>query len=185
MKFFHGILGFCTWGSLVVTASAFVPSWKKCEIHLIQGRSYPTSPELSKRRNLLSFSSSSSFSGKQHLRLFYQDESAGNTDPQSRPEQFRPNPSFERDETMRKVEDATNSFLRASRSSFKHFEGMTNRLLNRQPLLALGMFVGLGFLVAYMLGFFFLGGYIETWNPVENDSIPYWDDEVLIITRKP
>lgn len=79
--------------------------------------------------------------------------------------------------------EMANNFLRASRSSFKNFESLTIELLNRQPLLALTIFVGLGLMTAYMLGFLFLGGYMETWNPAENDSIPYWDDEVLIISR--
>ena len=60
---------------------------------------------------------------------------------------------------------------------------MTNDLLKTNPMVALLIFVGAGALVAYISGFFFLGGYIETWNPAENDSIPYWDDEILIISR--
>ena len=84
---------------------------------------------------------------------------------------------------QRNIEMA-NNFLLASRRSFKNVEGLTLDLLNGQPLLALGIFVTCGLMTAYMLGFFFLGGYIENWNPVENDSIPYWDDEVLVIARK-
>ena len=86
-------------------------------------------------------------------------------------------------EPDRRTTELVNSFLKASRSSFKNVETSTNQLLNAQPLVALSIFVGMGVLVAYILGFFFLGGYIETWNPVENDAIPYWDDEVLVITR--
>lgn len=81
-------------------------------------------------------------------------------------------------------ERSINEMLRASQKSFQHVESGTNRLLNRQPLIALAIFVGAGILVAYMMGMIFLGGYIETWNPAENDVVPYWDDPVLIIERK-
>jgi hypothetical protein len=39
-------------------------------------------------------------------------------------------------------------------------------------------------MVAYMMGMVFLGGYIENWNPAENDVVPYWDDPVLVIERR-
>ena len=81
-------------------------------------------------------------------------------------------------------ERSINHVLRASQKSFKHVESGTNRLLNRQPLVALAIFVGAGAMVAYMMGMIFLGGYIETWNPAENDVVPYWDDPVLVIERK-
>jgi hypothetical protein len=77
-----------------------------------------------------------------------------------------------------------NSVLRASRVSFRNVEDMTYGLFNDRPLVALAIFVGAGGLVAYMLGFFFLGGYIENWNPVENDIVPYWDEpEIHTIMR--
>ena len=103
------------------------------------------------------------------IRLFYKDDD--NMDAAS----------YQR---QREFEMKVNSFLRASQDSFQNVEAMTNSLLNRQPLLALAIFVGAGALVAYLSGLVFLGGYIETWNPVENDSIPYWDEEILVITRK-
>ena len=78
----------------------------------------------------------------------------------------------------------TNNVLRASRSSFKNVENMTNDLLGQQPLLALALFLALGGMVAYISGLFFLGGYIDSWNPAENDIIPYWDEEILVISRK-
>ena len=81
-------------------------------------------------------------------------------------------------------ERSINHVLRASQKSFKHVESGTNRLLNRQPLIALAIFIGAGAMVAYMMGTIFLGGYIETWNPAENDVVPYWDDPVLVIERK-
>jgi hypothetical protein len=81
-------------------------------------------------------------------------------------------------------ERSINGFLQASQKSFQHVESGTNRLLNRQPLLALAIFVGAGVMVAYMMGMVFLGGYIENWNPAENDVVPYWDDPVLVIERR-
>ena len=107
-------------------------------------------------------SSKESLSSRQSaFRLFYQDDNDGE----------------------RQRIELANNFLRASRSSFKNVESITNYLLNENPAIAIGIFVTVGLVVAYMTGFFFLGGYIETWNPAENDSIPYWDDEVLVITR--
>ncbi len=102
------------------------------------------------------------------LKLFYQDDD-------SREESI---------ERRRELERKINNFLRASQRSFQNVESITNRLLNHQPLLALALFVTAGALVAYLLGLVFLGGYIETWNPVDNDTIPYWDEEILIISRK-
>lgn len=72
--------------------------------------------------------------------------------------------------------DAINSVLRASRTSFRNVEEMTYGVFDARPLLALGIFVTAGTVVAYILGFFFLGGYIDNWNPVENDVVPYWDE---------
>lgn len=89
----------------------------------------------------------------------------------------------ENGDRQRDVEMGVNTFLRASQSSFQNVESMTNQLLKTNPMIALLIFVGAGALVAYISGFFFLGGYIETWNPAENDSIPYWDEEILIIER--
>jgi hypothetical protein len=87
---------------------------------------------------------------------------------------------------QKKAEDVINSVLKASRSSFKNIEKITFRLLNRQPLVALGIFLATIALLAYMTGFFILEGYIDNLNPAENDLVPYWDDpEIHTIMRKP
>ena len=54
-------------------------------------------------------------------------------------------------------------------------------LLENQPLVAIGIFVACGLLVAYLTGFFLLGGYIENINPAENAHMPDWDEGILII----
>ena len=70
------------------------------------------------------------------------------------------------------------------KASFDHVEASTNSLLTGRPLVALAIFGATGMLVAYLSGFFFLEGYIENWNPAENDQIPYWDDaEIHTIQR--
>mmetsp|Transcript_26644 Transcript_26644/g.58650 ORF Transcript_26644/g.58650 Transcript_26644/m.58650 type:complete len:273 (-) Transcript_26644:537-1355(-) len=90
----------------------------------------------------------------------------------------------ESDDPNRWVIDSINTSLKASHSSFKHVESSTNSLLKGKPLVALGLFALAGVIVAYLSGFFFLEGYIENWNPVENDMIPYWDDaEIHTIER--
>jgi len=78
----------------------------------------------------------------------------------------------------REFEAKVNRFLKACRSSFKNVEGMTDNLLTQQPVLAAAMFVGAGLAAAYVSGFFFLEGYIDSWNPVENDQVPYWNEEL-------
>lgn len=76
-----------------------------------------------------------------------------------------------------------NTSIKASQSSFKYVEKTTFSLLGK-PLVALSLFAVAGILVAYLSGFFFLEGYIENWNPVENDAIPYWNDaEIHTIER--
>lgn len=70
------------------------------------------------------------------------------------------------------------------KASFDHVEKSTFSLLTGRPLVALSIFCAAGILVAYLSGFFFLEGYIENWNPVENDQVPYWEDaEIHTITR--
>jgi len=82
------------------------------------------------------------------------------------------------------VTDSINASAQASRNSFRYVEKQTFSLLTGKPILAIGIFVAAGLMVAYMSGFFFLEGYIENWNPVENDMIPYWDDaEIHTIER--
>lgn len=74
--------------------------------------------------------------------------------------------------------------VRASENSFKFIEKTTFSLLKERPMVALAIFAAAGLLVAYLSGFFFLEGYIEDWNPAENDMIPYWDDaEIHTIER--
>lgn len=74
--------------------------------------------------------------------------------------------------------------ITASQNSFKFVEKSTFSMLKQKPMVALAIFATTGMLVAYLSGFFFLEGYIENWNPVENDMIPYWDDaEIHTIDR--
>ncbi len=117
--------------------------------------------------------------------LFYHDERGTH---EQEPSQLRQRQDYNgnnnNDNDNIDWERSINHVLRASQKSFKHVESGTNRLLNRQPLVALAIFVGAGAMVAYMMGMIFLGGYIETWNPAENDVVPYWDDPVLVIERK-
>jgi hypothetical protein len=72
--------------------------------------------------------------------------------------------------------DSINTSLKASHTSFKHVENSTYELLTEKPLVALGIFFAAGLVVAYMIGFLFLDGYIESINPISNDMIPYWDE---------
>jgi hypothetical protein len=124
--------------------------------------------EAASPNNYCSLRNPSRENGQTSIQLFYQDDDNN------------PDGAFDR---QRDFELKVNSVLRASQSSFQHVEGLTNGMLKRHPMIALAIFVGTGTLIAYLTGLFFLGGYIETWNPVENDSIPYWDDEILIISR--
>mmetsp|Transcript_14425 Transcript_14425/g.36237 ORF Transcript_14425/g.36237 Transcript_14425/m.36237 type:complete len:200 (+) Transcript_14425:330-929(+) len=74
--------------------------------------------------------------------------------------------------------------VKASETSFRFVEETTFSLLKEKPMLALAIFSVTGLLIAYLSGFFFLEGYIEDWNPAENDMIPYWDDaEIHTIER--
>lgn len=75
----------------------------------------------------------------------------------------------------RVLQDAFNQFVLASRDSFKNVERATDFLLEKQPWLALTIFVGAGLLVAYISGFFILCGYIDSINPAENNAVPYWE----------
>jgi len=82
------------------------------------------------------------------------------------------------------VTESINTSSDAARKSFRFVEKSTFKLLTGKPLMALAIFAATGVLVAYLSGFFFLEGYIENWNPVENDMIPYWDDaEIHTIER--
>jgi hypothetical protein len=110
----------------------------------------------------------------QPIQLFYQDD---------RDDDLRCSDLVSSDKQL-EMERSINLFLKASQKSFQNVEAGTNRLLNRRPLLALAIFLGTGLMVAYMMGIIFLGGYIENWNPAENDVVPYWDDPVLVIERK-
>ena len=82
------------------------------------------------------------------------------------------------------VTDSINTSLKASQNSFDFVEKTTFKMLTGKPLLAVAIFAVAGILAAYLSGFFFLEGYIENWNPAENDMIPYWDDaEIHTIER--
>jgi len=74
------------------------------------------------------------------------------------------------------LEDSINTSLQISHTSFQHVERNMYAVMTEQPLVALGIFVLTGVFVAYLSGFFFLDGYIETINPIDNDMIPYWED---------
>lgn len=74
------------------------------------------------------------------------------------------------------LEDSINTSLQISHTSFQHVERNMYAVMTEQPLVALGIFVLAGVFVAYLSGFFFLDGYIETINPIDNDMIPYWED---------
>mmetsp|Transcript_14875 Transcript_14875/g.16686 ORF Transcript_14875/g.16686 Transcript_14875/m.16686 type:complete len:290 (-) Transcript_14875:591-1460(-) len=74
------------------------------------------------------------------------------------------------------VVDAINTSLKPLYTSFKYVERNTLLVMQTNPLLAVGIFVMAGLFVAYISGFVFLDGYIETINPATNDMIPYWDD---------
>jgi len=82
------------------------------------------------------------------------------------------------------VTDSINNSIKAGQDSFRYVEKTTFAILYERPVLALAIFAAAGAIVAYLSGFFFLEGYIENWNPVENDIIPYWDDaEIHTIER--
>ena len=79
---------------------------------------------------------------------------------------------------------AADNFLKANYDSFKNVEGLTNQVLQNNPLLAVGIFIGAGLFVAYLTGFLILDGNIESWNPAENGSIPYWEEgDIHVIQR--
>lgn len=108
-------------------------------------------------------------------------EDSGHSSHHQRQQQHRTHP-----QAQKIAEDTINSVLQSSRTSFKNVETMTFRLLNQQPMVALGIFLAAGALVAYATGFFILEGYIENLNPIENDPVPYWNEpEIHTIMRKP
>lgn len=82
----------------------------------------------------------------------------------------------------RRRTELTNKALKASRTSFRHVEDNTFRLLDEQPMLAMAIFVGLGLLVMYISGFAVLGGYMSSPNPMENGAVPYWDEDLSNLT---
>jgi hypothetical protein len=87
------------------------------------------------------------------------------------------------DEDRRKIQ-LTNQVLRALHYSFKNVENMANGLLEKDPLSALIIFVGAGLMAAYLLGLVILDGCMESWNPIQNGFVPYWDEEILVMVRK-
>ena len=84
----------------------------------------------------------------------------------------------------RQLIQTTNSFLKAMHSSFQNVEGMANYLLQENPLVAISIFVTSGLVAAYALGFVLMDGDMESLNPAANGAIPYWDEEILVMTRK-
>lgn len=82
------------------------------------------------------------------------------------------------DEGGRQRIKLANTFLKASHSSFKNIEGVTDSLLSNNPMIAILIFVGLGLLVAYISGFAILHGYIDSSFPMDNAAVPYWEEEL-------
>ena len=79
---------------------------------------------------------------------------------------------------QRRRMELTNNFLKASRTSFKNFEGATDSLLDKNPFVAIIIFFGIGLFVAYVSGFAILDGYIDSSNPMDNGAVPYWDEDL-------
>jgi hypothetical protein len=86
---------------------------------------------------------------------------------------------MEQQQQQQRHVEITNNILKASRSSFRHVEGVTDSLLSDNPAIALGIFVGLGLIVAYISGFAILDGYMDSSNPLENGVVPYWDEDLV------
>ena len=84
------------------------------------------------------------------------------------------------EEQRRRIE-LTNSFLKASRSSFKKVEGATDSLLAKNPVIAMTIFLGAGLLVAFVSGFAILDGYLDVSNPMDNAAVPYWDEDLTTL----
>jgi hypothetical protein len=78
----------------------------------------------------------------------------------------------------------TNHVLRTLHYSFKNVEGTANGLLEENPLIAFAIFAGAGLVAAYLLGLLILDGCMESWNPIQNGVVPYWDEEILVMVRK-
>jgi len=79
-------------------------------------------------------------------------------------------------DTMIEADTIVEDAIKISASSFKFMEGKTVALLQKNPLVALAIFASAGLIVAYMLGFVFLEGYISSPNPYENGAVPYFED---------
>lgn len=142
---------------------------------------YDRDAEFYRRRNLEYYNSLQQL--QQQDDYTFNDLSVSN---QSKPNQKEPHHLSPSRNNQDMAEDTFNNVLKSSRSSFKNVEQLTFRLLNRQPLVALAIFLVSGALFAYTLGFFILEGYIDNLNPAENDAVPYWDEpEIHTIMRKP
>ncbi|CAB9528890.1 expressed unknown protein [Seminavis robusta] len=90
----------------------------------------------------------------------------------------------EEDQRNRWKIQLTNSVLQILHNSFKNVEATANELLDEDPVTAFAVFVGAGLVAAYVLGLFILDGCMESWNPVQNGMVPYWDEEVLVMIKK-
>jgi len=75
-------------------------------------------------------------------------------------------------------EEFGDSLFHTTRPSFKNVESMSERLFAQQPMLALVIFASAGLLVAYLLGIFFLEGYMSSMNPALNGGVPYFEDDL-------
>jgi hypothetical protein len=82
------------------------------------------------------------------------------------------------DENERQRIGMTSRLLKDAGSSFRNMQGKTDDLLEKQPFMALAIFLVVGLIAAYISGFAILGGYMSSANPAENGAIPYWDDEL-------
>ena len=78
----------------------------------------------------------------------------------------------------------TNNVLGALHYSFKNVENNANGLLEENPLVAFTIFAGAGLVTAYVLGLFILVGCMESWNPIQNGFVPYWDEEIHVMVRR-
>jgi len=89
------------------------------------------------------------------------------------------NGDFDEAVTEKTIESSWIDILNEGTKSFRFIETRTSKLLSNNPIIALTIFVGVGLIVAYMTGAFFLKGYISSGNPYMNGAVPYWEDIYL------
>ena len=78
--------------------------------------------------------------------------------------------------------------LKEKQFSFTNIEDNTFQLLQKQPVIALGIFIYLRGFMSYMWGTVLLGGYKLYLNLVQNGAVQYWEDNLqackIFITLK-